>query len=167
MFLSAGHSQTDPGNIGFNRHEADIAEEFRNILSFCLDDIKVEHEVDGRGLENKPLKDAMAMARKHRVSMEFHCNGNEGKPGTGVEIFCADKDNKLAAKLCVAISESLGIRNRGVKPQGMSQHSSLGFVRAGGMVVELFFLNNHEDLAKYDAFKWKCARAVAKVLSTV
>lgn len=164
MFLSAGHSTVDPGAVGFGRYEADVAEEFRNVLSFCLTDIGVAHAVDGRGMENTPLKDAIREARKHKVALEFHCNASTNSTATGVEILCADKDKALAAKLCEAISTSLGIRNRGVKPENAGQHNRLGFVQAGGMIVELFFISNKEDLAKYDAYKWRCARAVANVL---
>lgn len=164
MFLSAGHSTVDPGAVGFKRLEADIAEEFRNVLSFCLTDIGVEHRVDGRGMENKPLREAIAEARKHKTALEFHCNASDKPSATGVEILCADKDKALAAKLCAAISSSLGIVNRGVKPENSGQHHRLGFVQAGGMIVELFFISNKNDLAKYDAFKWKAARAVAQVL---
>jgi N-acetylmuramoyl-L-alanine amidase len=164
MFLSAGHSTVDPGAVHFKRCEADIAEEFRNVLSFCLTDIGVKHTVDGRGMENMPLREAIAEVRKHKVALEFHCNASDNKAATGVEILCANKDKTLAAKLCGAISSSLGIANRGVKPENSGQHHRLGFVQAGGMIVELFFISNKGDLAKYDAFKWKCARAIAEVL---
>lgn len=166
MFLSAGHSTVDPGAVGFGRHEADIAEEFRNITSFCLTDIGVKHTVDGRGMENTPLKDAIVEARKHRVALEFHCNAGPST-ATGVEILCGPKDEALAVRLCAAISSALGISNRGVKPENSGQHQRLGFVQAGGMIVELFFISNRDDLSKYDALKWKAARAVAEVLRTV
>lgn len=163
MFLSAGHSTSDPGAVGFGRKEADIAVDFRNILSSCLADLRVAHTVDGRGLANTPLKDAIIEARKHSIAMEFHCNA--GPPtATGVEVLCGADDNVIAARICAAISSSLGIRNRGVKPEGAGQHKRLGFVQAGGMIVELFFISNKDDLAKYDVLKWKCARAVAEVL---
>ena len=36
IFLSAGHSTTDSGAVAFGRREADIAVEFRNIVSYYL-----------------------------------------------------------------------------------------------------------------------------------
>ena len=38
-------------------------------------------------------------------------------------------------------------------------------MRAGGMVVELFFLTNRGDLKAYYDRKWLAARAVANVLA--
>lgn len=165
MFISAGHSTADPGAVAFGRHEADIAEDFRNILSACLNDINVKHTVDASGTDNVPLRDAIKEVRRHKISIEFHCNASANATATGVEILCAPKDNALAAKMCVAISDQLGIRNRGVKPANSGQHHRLGFVDAGGMIVELFFLTNRDDLAAYDAKKWRAARALATILA--
>jgi N-acetylmuramoyl-L-alanine amidase len=163
MFISAGHSNTDSGAVGFGRREADIACEFRNMVSFYLQRAKVPHELDGFGTTNMPLNEVVKRSRNHRLSVEFHCNA--GPPAaTGVEVLCAPKDNATAAKLCTAISTALGIRNRGVKPENAGQHHRLAFVQAGGMIVELFFISNKADLAAYDARKWLAARAVAQVL---
>ncbi|MEO6657919.1 MAG: hypothetical protein ABIM73_06560, partial [Arenimonas sp.] len=62
------------------------------------------------------------------------------------------------------LSNSLGIRNRGAKPENARQHHRLAFVQAGGIIVELFFITNGNDLLAYDAKKWLAARAVAEVL---
>lgn len=164
MYISAGHSNTDPGAVANGRREADIAVEFRNIVSFYLSRDKVRHELDGSGTENLPLATVVRSSRNHRVSVEFHCNAGPAS-ANGVEVLCAPKDNDTAAQICEAISNGLGIRNRGVKPENAGQHHRLAFVRAGGMIVELFFLTNKKDLAAYDARKWLAARAVARILA--
>lgn len=164
MYLSAGHSNVDPGAVAFGRREADIAVEFRNIVSFYLQRDGIKHEVDGKGTINVPLSQAVKSARKHRVSVEFHCNA--GPPSaTGVEVLCAPKDQVIAEEICEAIADSLHIRNRGVKPENAGQHHRLAFVQAGGMIVELFFLSNKTDLLAYDQRKWLAAREVAAVLA--
>ena len=164
MYLSAGHSNVDPGAVAFGRREADIAVEFRNIVSFYLQRDGIKHEVDGKGTINVPLSQAVKSARKHRVSVEFHCNA--GPPSaTGVEVLCAPKDQVLAEEICEAIADALHIRNRGVKPENAGQHHRLAFVQAGGMIVELFFLSNKTDLLAYDQRKWLAAREVAAVLA--
>lgn len=163
MFISAGHSDTDPGATGNGRREADIAVEFRNIVSFYLQRDKISHELDGVGTVNMPLNLVVKRSRKHKLSVEFHCNA--GPPSaTGVEILCAPKDNAVAAKLCAALCSVFEIRNRGVKPENAGQHHRLAFVQAGGMIVELFFISNKKDLAAYDAKKWLAAKAVADIL---
>ena len=163
MFISAGHSETDPGAVAFGRREADIACEFRNLVSFYLQRDKIPHELDGVGTVNMPLNLVVKRSRLHRLSLEFHCNA--GPPSaTGVEVLCAAKDNGVAAKLCEALSSVFEIRNRGVKPENAGQHHRLAFVQAGGMIVELFFISNKKDLAAYDAKKWLAAKAVADIL---
>lgn len=163
MYISAGHSEVDPGAAAFGRKEADIAVETRNIVSFYLQRDKVAHELDGIGTVNLPLSAVVKRSRTHRVSVEFHCNAGPAT-ATGVEVLCAPKDNKIAAKICEAISSTLGIRNRGVKPENAGQHHRLAFVQAGGMIVELFFITNKKDLLAYDERKWLMGREIARIL---
>ena len=164
VFLSAGHSNTDPGAVANGRREADIAVEFRNLVSFYLLRAGVPHELDGEGTENLPLREAVVKARKHPIGVEFHCNAAASAQATGVETLQGDKDFRLGADICRALSGALGIRNRGAKPENAGQHHRLAFVQAGGIIVELFFLTNPQDLAAYDARKWLAAKAVAEVL---
>lgn len=163
MFISAGHSETDPGAIAHGRREADIVCEFRNIVSFYLQRDRVPHELDGFGTVNMPLREVVKRSRRHQLSIEFHCNAGPATAG-GVEVLCAPKDYVVASRICAAVSHALGIRNRGVKPEGAGQHSRLAFVQAGGMICELFFITNRADLAAYDAAKWVAARDVAAIL---
>jgi N-acetylmuramoyl-L-alanine amidase len=164
IYLSAGHSNTDPGAAAFGRREADIAVEFRNMVAFYLRRAKVPHDVDGHGQDNAPLRDTVKVTGKREgIELEFHCNA--GPPqATGVETLSGSKDMALAAAICDAIAGALDIRNRGAKPENAGQHHRLAFVQAGGIIVELFFLTNPDDLAAYDARKWLAARAVADVL---
>lgn len=166
MYLSAGHSVSDPGAIANGKREADIAVEMRNIVSHYLTQLGVLHEVDGKGADNLPLATAVKRMRLHKVGLEFHCNAALNAAATGCETLNAAKDNKLAAKLCVAIAGALGIRNRGVKPENAGQHHRLAFVQAGGIIVELFFLSNATDLAAYEARKWHLGKAIADVLAS-
>lgn len=164
IFVSAGHSGTDPGAVAFRRKEADIAVEFRNLVSFYLLRAGVPHELDGEGTENLPLREAVVKARKHPIGVEFHCNAAAAAAATGVECLSAPKDTALSTKICKALADSLGIRNRGAKPENAGQHHRLAFVQAGGIIVELFFITNAADLAAYDAKKWLAAEAVSEVL---
>lgn len=164
MFLSAGHSDADPGAVAFGRREADIAVEFRNIVSFYLLRAGVPHELDGSATQNLPLREAVAKARRHAIGVEFHCNAASNPTATGVETLSAPKDIALGGRICAAIATGLGIRNRGAKPENAGQHHRLAFVQAGGIIVELFFITNPTDLAAYDARKWLAARDVASVL---
>lgn len=163
VFLSAGHSNTDPGAVAFGRREADIVVEFRNIVSFYLHRANVPHELDGAGTENMPLREAVIKAARHPIGVEFHCNA--GPPAaSGVETLSGPGDISLGSRLCHAIAAAFDIRNRGAKPEGAGQHHRLAFVQAGGIIVELFFITNASDVWAYDSRKWLAARAVAEVL---
>lgn len=164
VFLSAGHSDTDPGAVANRRREADVGVEFRNIVAFYLQRQRIPHALDGKATENLPLAQAVKRARSHPIAVEFHCNAAAGK-ATGAECLAGPKNMALAARIAAALAESLGIRNRGAKPENAGQHHRLAFVQAGGIIVELFFLTNPTDLAAYDARKWLAARAVATVLA--
>lgn len=164
IFLSAGHSETDPGAVAFRRREADVAVEVRNMVAFYLQQAGVGFEMDGTGTTNLPLNQAAAKAKKHPIGVEFHCNASENLTATGCEVLSGPDDIRLAASISRAIAVSLGIRDRGAKPENAGQHHRLAFVRAGGMVVELFFITNRQDLGRYDQKKWLMAKAIADVL---
>jgi N-acetylmuramoyl-L-alanine amidase len=164
VFLSAGHSDVDPGAVGHNRREADVAVEMRNIVSFYLNQAGIFHELDGVGTSNLPLRDAVKKAARHPIGVEFHCNASDDPRATGTETLSALEDRALAADLSAAIAGSLGLKNRAAKPENAGQHHRLAFVQAGGIIVELFFISNAFDLQRYDARKWLAGRAIADVL---
>lgn len=165
VFVSAGHSNVDPGASANGVREADIAVEFRNMVSFYLAQYGVPHELDGKGTQNLPLREAVVKARKHPIGVEFHCNAAGNPTATGVETLQGPDDTLLGAAICEAIADALSLRNRGAKPENAGQHHRLAFVQAGGIIVELFFLTNPSDLAKYQSRRWVAARAVADVLA--
>lgn len=163
IFLSAGHSTVDSGATAFGRKEADVAEEFRDYVALYLRRSKIPYRADGFGDQNPSLVDTVKMVGQDRPALEFHCNAGPASAG-GVETLSAPKDMVLGASICKAIADALGIKNRGAKPENSGQHHRLAFVRAGGIIVELFFLTSPTDLAAYDAKKWLAAKAVAEVL---
>lgn len=163
IFVSAGHSNVDSGAVANGRKEADIAVEFRNMVSFYLERDHVPHFTDGKGAENWPLAKAAKEARSYDVAVEFHCNAGDLR-ASGVETLSATKDFVLANQICQAVSTYLGIKNRGAKPENSGQHTRLAFVQSGGIIVELFFISNKQDLAAYEAKKWIVAREIASIL---
>lgn len=164
ILISAGHSKTDPGAVAFGRKESEIAVEFRTILVKCLADLGIQAQTDGKGKDNLPLRDAVKLAKGKDIAIEIHLNASANATASGVETLSGPEDMDLGAKLCAAISQALNIRNRGAKPENAGQHHRLAFVQAGGIILELFFLTNPNDLAAYDGRKWPLARAVAQVI---
>lgn len=164
VLISAGHSTTDPGAVAFGRKEAEIAVDFRNILIKCLSDLGIQASTDGKGKDNLPLREAVKLAKGKDIAIEVHLNASPNATASGVETLSGPEDMQLGAKLCAAISRELNIKNRGAKPENAGQHHRLAFVQAGGIILELFFITNPNDLSAYDGRKWPLARAVAQVI---
>lgn len=165
LLISAGHSVKDPGAGGNGLHEADVVTELRNIVSFYLGRANMPHTVDSDSLtKNLPLAQAIKLARKADIAVEFHCNASDDPAATGVETLGGPADLAQGKAICKTIAKVLGIKNRGAKPEASGQHSRLGFVQAGGLIVELFFISNPNDVAVYQAKKWLVGKAIADVL---
>ena len=163
LFISAGHSSGDPGAAANGTTEAKEVMDFRDRLAYHLSD-KLVFGSDGDVGENLPLRQAAALASRHDVAVEFHCNA--ASPGaSGVETLSRPEHYPLGRQLCSAIAETLGIPSRGAKPENSGQHSRLAFVSDGcGIIVELFFLTNRQDLESYRANLDELVEAVANVL---
>lgn len=163
LFISAGHSDTDPGAADNGVTEADIVLEFRDMVCEELRG-KLSFNRDGESGKNLPLREAARLAAAHDVAVEWHVNAAT-PAATGVETLSRQEHYPLGRALCEAISATLGIANRGAKPEGSGQHSRLAFCSdGGGLIVELFFLTNQGDLSSYQARKRALAAAVANVL---
>lgn len=173
IFVSAGHSNTDPGAVNKEgRREADIALDMRNMVAFYLRrDTNYRITTDGISMNNQPLRQAVKLVGKgkHDIAIEFHCNAFSSPNAKGVEALASTSDKELSKLLCKAVSEVLETPVRGSeggwKSEGSGQHSRLAFVRAGGIILELFFITNPEELSKWDARKWMVAKAVAREIA--
>ena len=166
--ICAGHSETDPGAVNGKRTEADIVLDMRKMVAHYLEKAGVAYLTDGEAGHNQPLSQAIKVAKKAGLAVEFHCNAAASKKATGVEVLSAEKHKAIAEEIAAAVSAVLHIPLRGEegwKSEGSGQHSRLGFISSGGgLIVELFFISNDSDLAKWDAKKWLVAKEVAAVL---
>ena len=166
LFISAGHSDTDPGAVGNGLTEADVVLEFRDLLADKLRDMGVTFDKDGIRGQNLPLRDAIREAKQHYLSIEFHCNAAASSAATGVETLSHEKHFQFCNQINAVISRVLGIRNRGAKPENSGQHSRLGFISTGGgIIVELFFISNPDDVRKYQANKHTLVEELAMLIA--
>ena len=165
--ITAGHSNTDPGAVNGKVKEADLVTNFRNAVSFYLREAGVQVKNDGTGSQNDPLSSAIKLIKGSSVAVEFHMNAAASKQANGVETIALPKDKKLAQDLSAAVATALGSRLRGDNgwiDQSKSARGSLGYINAGGLIVELGFISNEDELARFNARYWLAAKAVAKVL---
>lgn len=164
LFISAGHSDKDPGAAANGFTEAQVVLDFRDRLADYLRD-KVYFTKDGERGQNMPLTVAANEAVAHDLAVEFHCNAFSSPAATGVETLSAANHYPLGNEICKAVSVALGIANRGAKGESSGQHSRLAFIKRGkGIIVELFFLTSKNDLNSYIANIDACVEAVGNVL---
>lgn len=165
VMLSAGHSDTVPGIVANGYKEADIVQLFRDDVSDRLKHLGIQHALDGEPGENLPLREAVQIAKGFEIAIEFHTNG--GGPGaTGVETLSRAHNKTLGAELCRVTAGLLGIANRGAKPENAGYHERLAFVSGGGGIIfELFFLSNPDDLRRFKGNYQALVDAVADVIA--
>lgn len=164
IVISAGHSNTDPGATNGTLTEAHICTDFRNMVAHYLTEVGASYVTDGSGNTNLPLNQAVKLITPGALAVEFHCNAFADPKATGVETLSALELQPFGAALCETVSTCIGVRNRGAKDEGSGQHSRLAFVRAGGLILELFFISNPDDVKAYLDKKWVLARAVANTI---
>ena len=169
--VTAGHSNKDPGAVNGLFREADIAQEMRNMVASYLRQKDIAVKTDGEGKGNLPLPAAIKLISGSKAAVEFHCNAFSKPSAGGCEALSQPKDRALSQRLCKAVSDVMGIPTRGTddgwKNEGSGQHSRLGYVRNGGIILELFFISNPTELAVWQDKKWLVAKAVAEVLAEV
>lgn len=160
--VTAGHSNTDPGAVANGQKEAEIACDMRNMIAKKLRELGHSVITDGTGAVNQPLKVAISLAKQGRA-IEIHCNAASNPAATGVECIGLPKDKGLCQRLsnAIAVTTKDNVRgDNGWIDQSKSARGKLGFVEAGGVIVELFFLSNKGDLERYEEVKWLVASAI-------
>ena len=165
--VTAGHSNVDPGAVNGKFKEAELVSQFRNAVAYYLREAYIQYKTDGVGTTNQNLNAAIKLIKGSSVAVEFHMNAATSKQANGVETIALPKDKKLAQDLSKAVADAFGSRLRGDNgwiDQSQSARGKLGFISNGGLIVELGFISNEEELFQFNARYWSAAKAVAKVL---
>lgn len=167
IVVTAGHGGSDPGACANGFEEARFSASVRNAILYYLRSWGVECEGDGMNENNLPLAEAIALAKKGKVAVEIHLNASSKPSAFGVEALASEKDKELSQALCRAVAEVTGTDLRGDggwKSESSGQHRRLGYVQAGGIVLELEFITNKKRMKTlYDKF-WVVSKAIAEVL---
>ena len=165
--VTAGHSNKDPGAVNGKFKEAELVSQFRNAVAYYLREAGIQYKTDGVSILNQDLNAAIKLIKGSSVAVEFHMNAAASKQANGVETIALPKDKKLAQDLSKAVADAFGSRLRGDNgwiDQSQSARGKLGFISNGGLIVELGFISNEEELFQFNARYWSAAKAVAKVL---
>lgn len=166
--ICAGHSNSDPGAVRNDVTESALAVELRKIVALKLRNLGHEVYTDGEGLKNLPLNDAIALVKKHNcTALELHFNASASPSANGVECLGLVKDKKLCQNISNGIAGVLGSKVRGdngFRTQEESARGKLGFVNAGGIIVETMFLSNDIEYLNYTNKVWLVAQAIVDAL---
>ena len=173
--VTAGHSNTgkiDSGAVttvgGKLIKEADLAVKLRNaILHYLQQDKGITTRCDGYGTVNLELKEAIKLIKGSDAAVDVHFNSSTNKTANGVECIALPKDKVLAQKLSAAVSKVTGSRLRGVGgfiTQEDSARGKLGYINAGGLILEVSFLSNDQELKVFEDNYWLIGKAVAQVI---
>lgn len=167
--VTAGHGGNDPGAVADGYTERDLMTELRDIVALKLRAAGHRVTTDGGAGMNLPLVDAIRRIAGSDVALELHTNAAVNRTARGVEVISLPAQAPLARRVAAAIAnvmESPLRGDRGWIDQSQSARGRLGFVNAGGMVVEVFFLSNPEELARYRARVWLVASAIVKAVTS-
>lgn len=186
LYITAGHTLkgTDNGAVTPYGNEAEEARKLVTALAKALYKEGVYVYTDD---DKWSLSETMAWLRSKVKSpdytIDFHFNAFNGK-ASGVETLIPDnynaKEFELAHSLSEFISLQLGIVKRGghegyegVKKESESQHSRLGILSGSGLatannlLVEVCFIDNKEEMIKYQANFDKLVEGLTKIFKSL
>lgn len=172
IFNSAGHSpyatNKDFGAEGCGYKEGLLTIEFRNLINKMLSGKGVKYISD---LDSETLSEYLKRIETGNASVvvEHHFNASDGK-ATGIEVIVGSDADRLdiafAKELCDTGASILGVKNRGVKSEAESHRGRLGLMREQGIVAltEICFIDNIEDMKKYQSKKEELAKAWTEII---
>lgn len=174
IYLSAGHHfkapKADPGAVGSGYKEADLTRELRGLVAAYLTRLGASYILDK---DSENLDDYLKRIKPGSGSVvcELHFNASANARSTGGEVIHKDgadaNARALAGSIALHISETLGIKNRGAKPETVSPHKRLAVLHtvAGISVLpEICFITNAKDIASYQLNKDFLAERIALAL---
>jgi N-acetylmuramoyl-L-alanine amidase len=172
ILVSAGHTNVagqDRGAIGNGFIEGNLTTELRDAVAAKLREMGLKNVAeDGFDGENDPLKKALVLARSAQIAVEFHWNAAGSPTATGIEVLSKPSKKALAQQIANAIHQATGIGLRGDygwKADDSGQHHRLAFCEAGGLIVEICFISNPNDMRRYRENFEAVASGVAAVIA--
>jgi len=102
------------------------------------------------------------------VAIELHMNAATSTTARGVEVISLPAQREMARTIARRIAHVLDTPVRGAGgwiDQAQSARGRLGFVRVGGLVVEVGFLSNPAELHLVRTRLWLVASAIVAALT--
>lgn len=174
IWLSAGHGGSDPGAGGSGYREADLAIELRDLVRGQMPSDADVWTDPNSWATKQTAPYIQGRSKAGEIVCDIHFNAYNGV-AQGVEVIVPDSPTafeiKLAEKLAAGISESIKspLRGtRGVKTESQTPHKRLAMMRPPGenVLIEVCFIDNAAEMARYQSSKLLVARKIADALLT-
>lgn len=163
IIINAGHHLNDSGAVSGSLDEA----------SQCMAIAhRLEKELIRRGYQvyyvpdNLDLRDSIAYANSKApnlndgLAIDIHLNASVDPTVRGTEVFhgTSETSKKIASTLSQKLSEALGTKNRGAKPDTATAVGSLGWIRQTTMwatLIEVGFITNLHDMDRIMSYDYE------------
>lgn len=173
IFLIAGHNGAGTGANGYLDEGAETIK-LRDMIDAELCKLGVIPETDFN-MENEKLTNVVKWLKgavdKTDLCIDIHFNA-AGETANGTEVLIpenhSENELELANKICLAICDALGTRNRGVKTENQSAHGKLAMLSGFDceqILLEICFCSNKDDTDKYMAKRSELAEQLALLIS--
>ncbi|WP_312090115.1 N-acetylmuramoyl-L-alanine amidase [Chryseobacterium sp.] len=171
-YLSAGHNNSDPGAVANGYKEADVTKIIRDSIA---ENSSATDMVLDKDWETNRQYQGRIKPGSGSVLLDVHLNAAANPTTRGVESYINKKDfadknsmsSKMADEINKFLSITLGISNRGVKPENNSQHSSIGILNLGAgcaVLVEVDFITGKDAVDNILKNKDIIGKGIAKIL---
>ena len=152
--LHGGHNSIVQGANFGNRREHVLDRQVKDAVAAKLRALghTVYDDTDEVGTtQSQNLNNIIRNSNSHAVDLviSFHLNASDGN-GQGVEVLYYDQKD-LAAKISAQLAKDIGWRDRGAKQR--TDLAVLNGTKAPAILIELGFIDNESDMAKWNVDK--------------
>ncbi|PFD89739.1 N-acetylmuramoyl-L-alanine amidase [Bacillus thuringiensis] len=152
--LHGGHNSIVQGANFGNRREHVLDRQVKDAVAAKLRALghTVYDDTDEVGTtQSQNLNNIIRKSNSHAVDLviSFHLNASNGN-GQGVEVLYYDQKD-LAAKISAQLAKDIGWRDRGAKQR--TDLAVLNGTKAPAILIELGFIDNKSDMAKWNVDK--------------
>ena len=152
--LHGGHNSIVQGANFGNRKEHVLDRQVKDAVAAKLRALghTVYDDTDEVGAtQSQNLNNIIRNSNSHAVDLviSFHLNASDGN-GQGVEVLYYDQKD-LAAKISAQLAKDIGWRDRGAKQR--TDLAVLNGTKAPAILIELGFIDNESDMAKWNVDK--------------
>lgn len=152
--LHGGHNSIVQGANFGNRREHVLDRQVKDAVAAKLRALghTVYEDTDEVGTtQSQNLNNIIRKSNSHAVDLviSFHLNASNGN-GQGVEVLYYDQKD-LAAKISAQLAKDIGWRDRGAKQR--TDLAVLNGTKAPAILIELGFIDNESDMAKWNVDK--------------